>query len=84
LRQLLTVTSKHNELIVVGKVVNSHIGVSGNDLLLRRQVGALLELEVTDSTGKGEVAVDTTKIDKAAGGANSCLLAYSSVSMFAD
>lgn len=64
--------------------MDSHIGISGNDLLLRRQVGALLELEIADGTGKGEVAVDTTKVDEAAGGANSCLLAYFGVSMFED
>ena len=78
---LLTVTCKHNELIIIRKVVNSHVGVSGNDLLLRRKVGALLELEITDGTGEGEVAIDTTEIDKAAGGANSCLLTCLKVSM---
>ena len=80
LRGLLTVTGKHNKLVVVGKVVDSHIGVGGDDLLLRRKIGALLELKVTDGTGQGEVAVDATKVDEATSGANSCLLACSGVS----
>ena len=77
---LLTVTGKHNKLVVVGKVVDSHIGVGGDNLLLRREIGALLELKVTDGTGQGEVAVDATKVDKATSGANSCLLACLRVS----
>lgn len=82
MKRLLTVTCKHNELVILRKVVDSHVGVSSNDLLLGRKVGALLEFEITDGTGKGEVAVDTTEIDEAAGGANSCLLTYFRVSMF--
>lgn len=76
----LTVTGKHNKLVIIRQVVNSHVGVGGNDLLLRREVGALLEFEVTDGTRQGEVAVDTTKVDEATGGANSSLLTYSNVS----
>jgi hypothetical protein len=76
----LTVTSKHNKLVIVRQVVNSDIGVGSNDLLLRREVGALLELKVTDGTRQGEVAVDTTKVDEATSGANSSLLTYVNVS----
>jgi hypothetical protein len=72
--RLLTVTGKHNKLVVVGKVVNSHVGVGSDNLLLRREIGALLVLKVTDGTGEGEVAVDTTKVDEATSGANSGLL----------
>lgn len=51
------------------------IGVGGNDLLLGRKLGALLELEISDGAGQGEVAVNTAKVDKSAGGRDSCLLA---------
>jgi hypothetical protein len=77
---LLTVTGEHNKFVVVGKVVDSHVGVGGDNLLLWRKIGALLELKVTDGTREGEVAVDTTKVDKATSGANSGLLTYSRVS----
>ena len=82
--ELLTVTGKHNKLVIVGKVVNSHVGVGGDNLLLRREIGALLELKVTDGTRQGEVAVDATKVDKASSSANSCLLTYSGVSKIRD
>jgi hypothetical protein len=77
---LLTVTGEHNKFVIVREVVDSHVGVGGDNLLLWGKIGALLELKVTDGTGKGEVAVDTTKVDKTTSGANSGLLTYSEVS----
>jgi hypothetical protein len=48
--------------------VNLNIGERSDDLLLRREIGALLELEVTYRTGQGQVAIDATKVDKASCG----------------
>jgi hypothetical protein len=38
----------------------------GDYLLLRGEVGALLELEVADGTRQGEVAIDAAKVNEAA------------------
>ena len=43
-------------------------------LLLGREIGTLLELEVAYRSRQGKVAVDTAKIDKAACSLNTCLL----------
>lgn len=56
--------------------MNGHIGVCGDDLLFRRELRALLEFKVTDSTGQGKVAIDTTEVDEAAGSGDTSLLAY--------
>jgi len=55
--------------------MDSNLGKGGNDLLLRWEVRALLEFEVSNSAGQCEVAVDTTKVDETSSGTNSCLLA---------
>lgn len=60
--------------------MNGHVRVGGDDLLLRGQIGALLELEVANGTGQGKVAVDTTEVDEATSGADSCLLTFCKVS----
>ena len=52
------------------------VGESGDDLLLRGQIGALLEFEITNGTREGEVAIDTAKVDETTGGADTSLLAY--------
>jgi hypothetical protein len=51
-----------------------HIGESGNNLLFWGKFGALLELEVADSTRKSEVSVNASKVYKASGGTDSSLL----------
>jgi hypothetical protein len=45
--------------------------------LLGGELGALLELKVTDGTGQSEVAVDTAEVDEATRGTNTSLLACS-------
>jgi hypothetical protein len=50
------------------------VGECGNDLLLRGEIGALLELEVTYRAGQGEVTVHAAKVDEASCGLNTCLL----------
>ena len=56
--------------------MNSHIGVCGNDLLLGGKLGTLLEFEVTNGAGQGEVTVDTAEVDETTGSADTSLLAY--------
>jgi hypothetical protein len=46
----------------------------GNDLLLWWKFGGLLEFEVANGSGECQVAIDTTKIDKASCGSDSCPL----------
>jgi hypothetical protein len=54
--------------------VDLNVGESSDDLLLRGEIGALLELEVTYRAGEGEVAVDAAKVDEAAGRLDASLL----------
>ena len=56
------------------EVVLIYIGERRHDLLLWGQLGALLELKVTDSAGEGKVAVDAAKVDEAAGGCDTGFL----------
>lgn len=55
--------------------MHCHIGVGSHDLLFGGQLGALLELKVTDGSGQSEVAVYTAKVDEATGGTDTGLLA---------
>lgn len=55
--------------------MNGDVGEGGNDLLLGREVGALLELKVTDGTAQSEVAVDTAKVDEATSSTDASLFA---------
>lgn len=70
-----TITSNHEELIIICQLVDCHIGVCGDNLLFGRELRALLEFKVTDGTGQGKVAIDTTKVDETAGCSNTSLLA---------
>jgi hypothetical protein len=45
--------------------VGNHIWEGGHNLLFGGQVGALLEVKVTNGAGEGKIAVDTAKVDKA-------------------
>jgi hypothetical protein len=70
-----TITGNNEELVIVRKLVDGHIRVCGNDLLFGGKLRALLEFKVTDSTGQGEVAIDTAEVDEATSGADTSLLA---------
>jgi len=70
-----TVTGDDQELVVLAHLVNGHVGESSDDLLLRWEVCALLELKVTDSSAEGKVAVDSAEVDEATGCADAGLLA---------
>ena len=69
-----TVTCYDEELIVIRHIVSYNIRERCNNLLLGCQVGTLLKLEVAYSTRQSQVAIDTTKVNKAASSTNSGLL----------
>lgn len=52
------------------------IRISSNNLLFRRQFRAFLELEISNGTRQGEIAVDTTEVNETTCGANPSFLAY--------
>jgi len=70
-----TIAGNDQELIILAHLVNGHIGECSDDLLLRRKIGALLELKVADSSAECKIAVHTTKVDETTSGANASLLA---------
>ena len=70
-----TIAGNDQELIIFAKLVDGHVGERSDDLLLRREVCALLELKVTNGSAEREVAVHTTKVDEATCSANASLLA---------
>jgi uncharacterized protein YwbE len=76
-RKRHTVARNNKELIVICQLVHCHIGVGSHNLLLGGELGALLELKVTDGTGQSEVTVDTAEVDEATRGTNASLLACS-------
>lgn len=69
-----TVACYNEELVVGVDLVYLDVGERGDDLLLRGEIGALLELEVTYRAGEGEVAVDAAKVDEASSGLDACFL----------
>jgi hypothetical protein len=56
--------------------MDGYIWISGNNLLLRRQLRALLELEVTNRAGQGQIAIDTPKVDKSSRSTYTSFLAW--------
>lgn len=73
-----TIAGNDKELILVGEVVDLDVGRGRDDLVLGRQLSALLELEVADSARQSKVAVDAAKVDKASSGRDTVLLGYTS------
>lgn len=69
-----TVTGNDQELVVVVQVVYHHVREGRDDLSLWGQLGALLELKVSDGARQGEIAVDASKVNEAAGGRDAGLL----------
>lgn len=74
-----TVTGNDQEFIIFGNVVDRDVRICGDNLLFRRETGALLELEITNGARQGQVAIDAAKVDETTGRANPCLLACSSI-----
>lgn len=71
-----TIASDHHELILVSEVVPLDVGEGRDDLALRRELSALLELEVANGTRESKVSVDTAKVDETASGSDTVLLDY--------
>ena len=62
--------------------MGNDIRESRDDLLFRREIGTLLEFEVTESTGESQIAVDSAKVDETSSRTYPCLLAYEQVRTF--
>lgn len=60
--------------------MGGHVRVGGNDLLLRGQVRALLELEISQGARQGQVTIDSAKVNKSTRCADARFLAYLYVS----
>ena len=70
-----TVTGNDDKLIIIRYIVNSNFRKGGDNLLLRREIRTLLELEITNGTREGKIAIDSSEIDESSCCADSCLLA---------
>ena len=55
--------------------MHRHVRERSHYLLFGRQLGTFLELKVTNGTGQGQVAIDTSEVDEATGGADTGFLA---------
>jgi len=66
---VLTVASDDQKLIIIGDIMGLHIRECGHNLRLWREVGALFEFKVANSSGKRKIAIYTSKVDETA----SCL-----------
>lgn len=73
-----TIACNYQKLIIIAEFMDSHVGVSGHNLLFRRQFGTSLEFEVAKGPRQGQVTVDTAKVDETTCSADTSLLAYSS------
>lgn len=69
-----TVASDNEKLIIGVDLVYLDVRECSDDLLLRGEIGALLELEVAYRAGQGEVAVDAAEVDEASSSLDTCLL----------
>ena len=71
-----TVTSNDHELVIIRKLMHSHVRESRNDLLLGREICAFLEFKVTNRTRKCKISVDTTKVDESTSCSDARLFRY--------
>ena len=74
-----TVTCNDQEFIIVRNLMGDHVREGSDNLLLGREICALLEFEIANCTGQCKVAIDTAKVDKTSGGTDPCLLAWKSL-----
>ena len=72
----LTIAGNDKELVVVRMFVHGHLRKCSDNLLFRRQVCALLELEIANSSAERKIAVDSAKVDEAASRTYTRLLAF--------
>jgi hypothetical protein len=69
------VARQHEELLLAVDVVRDDLRVGRDDLRLGREAVVLLELKVANGARERQVAVDTAKLDEAAGGDDARVLA---------
>lgn len=74
-RRPLTVTGNDEKLVVIGDLVHHDVREGGHDLLFRREIGALLKLEIANGARQSQVPVDPSKVDEATGARDSRSLA---------
>lgn len=72
----LTITRENNEFVIVAELVDSDVWESCHDLLLRREIGALFELEISNRSAKREIAINSAEIDEPTSRTDACLLAF--------
>jgi hypothetical protein len=70
-----TVAGYNKEFVVFRDLMYCNIWKCGHDLLLWRQICALLELEVANGSAEREISVDSAKVDESACCTYPCLLA---------
>lgn len=75
MKELPTITSKNQELIVVAEIVHNNVRVRSDYLLFWCQFSALLEFEIANGSRERQVSVHSAKINKAAGSRDPCLFA---------
>lgn len=77
-----TVTCNDQKLVILIDIVYLNVWEGGDYLLLGREVGALLELEVAYRTRQGEVAVHAAKVDEAACCLNTGLFGWGLLALY--
>ena len=55
--------------------MSNHVGECCHDLLFGRQISTFFEFEIANCAGQSEVAIDSSKVDKATSSADSCFFA---------
>ena len=73
---LRTITSNDKKLVILAQLMRGHVWKGGDNLLLRRQICALFELEIANGPTEGQIAIDSAKVDKATGCAYARLFAF--------
>lgn len=71
-----TVAGNNEEFVILVDIVYFDVGERCDYLLLRRKIGALLELEIAYRTRQSKVTVDSAEVDKAASSLDTCLFGW--------
>ena len=71
---ICTIAGNDKELVIFSDLVYRDVRECGHNLLLRGEVGTLLELEVANGSAQRKIAVDSAEIDETACRTDSRLL----------
>jgi len=66
-----TVTCQTNKLVIISSILNSNIRIWGHSLFFRSQARLIFVLEVTESSTKGKITIDSWVLDHMVGFFNS-------------